>query len=122
MIIQTVSFTNHIHRSHRYMPHNRYLSLKPGIPYVSLSLLSQVRLPHGVHPFNVDVLLYVNRIRRYVHTQAIMTTRREMIVSQVVLLDLLETEDSLDLDAWVLTRLSTDGATVIAGDWRCRVI
>jgi hypothetical protein len=104
------------------MPHDRYLSLKPGIPYVSLSLLPQARLPHGVHPFNVDVLLYVNRIRRYVHTQAIMTTRREMIVSQVVLLDLLETEDSLDLDAWVLTRLSTDGATVIAGDWRCRVI
>jgi len=31
-----------------------------------------------------------------------------MIVNQVVLLDLLETEDSLDLDAWVLTRLSAD--------------
>lgn len=51
-----------------------------------------------------------------------MTTRREMIVNQVVLLDLDETEDSLDLDAWVLTRLSTDGLMMIAGDWRCRVI
>jgi hypothetical protein len=104
------------------MPHDRYLSLKPGIPYVSLSLLPQARLPHGVHPFNVDVLLYVNRIRRYVHTQAIMTTRRETIVNQVVLLDLDETEDSLDLDAWVLTRLSADREVAIADDQKCGTI
>jgi len=48
----------------------------------------------------------VKRIKRYVHTQAIMTTRMEMNVSQVVLLDLEETEESLDFEACVLTRLS----------------
>lgn len=90
------------------MPHNRYLSSRPGVPYVFVSLLPRARPQSGVHPFDVDILLYVNRMRRYVHTQAIMTTKREMIVNQVVLLDLLETEDSLDLDAWVLTRLSAD--------------